>query len=154
MRQGLQATHLSSWSLLLGTATVILIGSHYWTPLGGQASLVQSRFEGRLKDKEVCVHACMDFIDDTKLYSGYHVTLVWFMDRQIGTFKEMMHAHMLITHTVSVCIQILSWLVVQFKVGSPHALQSIPAVPLWTVWLSAHMCVCVCGLGVPLFMSF
>lgn len=43
------ASHLSSWSLLLGTAMVILIGSHYQTPVGGHGSLVESRFEGGLK---------------------------------------------------------------------------------------------------------
>lgn len=53
------AVHLSSWSLLLGTAMVILIGSHYQTPVGGHGSLVQSRFDGGLKwriKKCVCVH--------------------------------------------------------------------------------------------------
>lgn len=45
----LGALHLSSWSLLWGTAMVILIGSHYQTPVGGHGSLVQSRFEGGLK---------------------------------------------------------------------------------------------------------
>lgn len=45
----LGAIHLSSWSLLLGTAMVILIGSHYQIPVGGHGSLVRSRLEGRLK---------------------------------------------------------------------------------------------------------
>lgn len=86
--RGLGATHLSSWSLLVGTATVILIGSHYWAPAGGHASLVQSRFEGGLKWRiKKCGWVCVDFIDETEVYSGYYVTFVWCMDIQRALFE-------------------------------------------------------------------
>lgn len=89
----LRALHLSSWSLLWGTAMVILIGSHYQTPVGGHGSLVQSRFEGGLKwriKKCVCVHR---FYWWAQGLLRLHVTLVWFMDTRRASCKEMMHAH-------------------------------------------------------------
>lgn len=57
--RGLGATHLSFWCSLLGITMVILIGSRYQTPVGGHASLVQSRFEGGQKWRiKECVCMC------------------------------------------------------------------------------------------------
>lgn len=54
------AAHLSSQSVLLGTAMVILIGSHHQTPPGGRTRLIGSEQIWRrseIKDKEVRARA-------------------------------------------------------------------------------------------------
>lgn len=49
-----------------------------------------------VKDKEVC--ACVDFIDESKLYFGYCVTFEWFMDMQRWMYKEVTHEHLFTEH--------------------------------------------------------
>lgn len=136
---GLLATHLSSWSSLL--ATVILIGTHYQTPVGAHASLVQSRFEGglKMKAKEVCecVWGCY----------WWDWSVSWLMCH-FGMIHELRDVwrndlcaflcHLLTCVYLPVCVC--------------ESVNCVTACisPRTYVW----GCVWVCGLGVPLIMPF
>lgn len=123
---GLLATHLSSWSSLL--ATVILIGTHYQTPVGAHASLVQSRFEGglKMKAKEVCecVWGCY----------WWDWSVSWLMCH-FGMIHELRDVwrndKCSCVHFCAICLHVFTFLFV--------------FVNLWTVWLRVLAHVCMCG---------
>lgn len=123
---GLLATHLSSWSSLL--ATVILIGTHYQTPVGAHASLVQSRFEGglKMKAKEVCecVWGCY----------WWDWSVSWLMCH-FGMIHELRDVwrndKCSCVHFCAICLHVFTFLFV--------------FVNLWTVWLRVLAHVRMCG---------
>lgn len=132
---GLGATHLSSWCSLLGIAVAILIGSRFRTPVGGHASLVRSRFKGGLKWRiKNLIRVRVHFIDETKVYFCCCATLPWVMDMERWMFKKLHIITNVHTHVRSDIEYVY--------------------IPTCAMYVSTHMHVCVCGLGVSLFMPF
>lgn len=126
--RGPGATHLSFLVLAVGHS----YGDPDWQSLlnpGGRTRLIgpeQTWGRVEMKDKEVCLRVY--FIDETKVYLGYCVTLPWLMDIERGLKKWHMfwqiHAH-----TVTVCVHILNQLC-----GS-------------IAYMCLHSCMCLCSCG-------